>query len=146
MLCSQVCVSYEQGGGPCLGGGHGGLGNSMKNSAHFAPRYEALFRVSDCLRAHEDIEELFRVLPRQLHPVLDFNYMSFFLNSESADGACWFVPDDDDHSALTVTRDVPIEQVHVSWAFEHQQPAIIGKLDQEVRFSGSKRLLSERGL
>jgi len=118
----------------------------MNNSAHLAPRYEALFRVSDCLRAHQDIEGLFRVLPLQLHPVLDFNYMSVFLNIESADEASWYVLDDDDQSALTVARAVPIEQAHVSWAFEHQQPAIIGKLDQEVRFSGSKQLLSERGL
>jgi transcriptional regulator with GAF, ATPase, and Fis domain len=118
----------------------------MNNSAHLAPRYEALFRVSDCLRAHQDIEGLFRVLPLQLHPVLDFNYMSVFLNTKSADGASWFVPDDDDHSALTVAREVLIEQAHISWAFKHQQPAIIGKLDREVRFSGSKQLLSERGL
>ena len=116
------------------------------NKSHLAPRYEALFRVSDCLRAHQDIEALFRVLPFQLHPVLDFNYMSVFLNTESADRASWFVPDDDDHSALTVARDVPIEQAHASWAFEHQQPATIGKLDQEFRVLGSKRLLSERGL
>jgi formate hydrogenlyase transcriptional activator len=116
------------------------------NNPHLAPRYEALFRVSDCLRAHQDIEGLFRVLPLQLHPVLDFNYMSVLLNTESADGASWFVPDDDDHSALTVARDVPIEHAHVSWAFEHQLPAIIGKLDQEIRFSGSERLLSEHGL
>jgi formate hydrogenlyase transcriptional activator len=121
-------------------------GSSMNNSAHLAPRYEALFRVSDCLRAHQDIEGLFRVLPLQLHPVLDFNYMSVLLNTGCADGASWFVPEDDDHSALTLARDVPIEQAHVSWAFEHQQLAIIGKLDQEIRFSGSKRLLSERAL
>jgi formate hydrogenlyase transcriptional activator len=118
----------------------------MNYSAHLAPRYEALFRVYDCLRAHQDIEGLFRVLPLQLHPVVDFNYLSVFLNAGSADGASWFVPDEDDHSALTVARDIPIEQAHVSWAFEHQQPAIIGKLDREVRFSGSKRLLNDRGL
>jgi len=41
----------------------------MNNSAHLAPRYEALFGVSDCLRAHQDIEGLFRILPLQLHPV-----------------------------------------------------------------------------
>jgi len=126
--------------------GHVCLGSSMNSSAHLAPRYEALFRVSDCLRAHQDIEGLFRVLPLQLHPVLDFNYMSVFLDTESADGASWYVLDDDDQSALTVARDIPIEQAHVSWAFEHQQPAIIRKLDQEARFSGSKRLLTERGL
>jgi transcriptional regulator with GAF, ATPase, and Fis domain len=118
----------------------------MNTSAHLAPRYEALFRVSDCLRKHKDIEGLFRVLPLQLHPVLDFNYMSVLMNTGSADGVSWFVPDDDDRSALTLARDVPIEEAHVSWVFEHQQPAIIDKLDREVRFSGSKRLLSERGL
>jgi transcriptional regulator with GAF, ATPase, and Fis domain len=117
----------------------------MNYSAHLASRYEGLFRVSDCLRAHQDIEGLFRVFPAQLHPVLDFNYISVFLNAESANRASWFVPDDD-HSILTLARNVPIEQAHVSWVFEHQQPAIIGKLDQEVRFSGSERLLSERGL
>src|SRR5258706_11411919 len=90
------------------------LVNSMNTSAHLAPRYEALFRVSDCLRAHKDLEGLFRVLPLQLHPVLDFNYMSVFLNADSVDGASWFVPDDDDHSALTVAQEVPIEQAQVS--------------------------------
>jgi transcriptional regulator with GAF, ATPase, and Fis domain len=118
----------------------------MNNSGHLAPRYEALFRVYDCLRAHQDIEGLFRVLPLQLHPVLDFNYMSVYLNSESAKGASWFVPDDNDHLALTVAREVPIEHAPVSWAFEHQQAVTIDKLDLEVRFSGSNRLLSERGL
>src|SRR5580658_4200002 len=36
-------------------------------------------------------------------------------------------------------------EAHVCWVFEYQQSAIIGKLAQKVRFSGSKRLLSERG-
>jgi formate hydrogenlyase transcriptional activator len=118
---------------------------SMNHSALLASRYEALFRVSDCLSVHRDITELFRVLPLQLHPVLDFDYMSVFLNSESANGACWYVPDDEP-SALTLARDVPIEQAHVSWAFEHQQPAVIPDLDQGTRFSGANRLLSHRGL
>jgi formate hydrogenlyase transcriptional activator len=72
--------------------------------------------------------------------------MSVLLDTGSVDGASWFVPDNDDHSALTLARDVPIEQPHVSWVFEHQQLAIVGSPDQEIRFSGSKRLLSERGL
>ena len=125
--------------------GHVSLGSSMNNSAHLAPSYEALFRISDCLRVHRNIQGLFRVLPLQLQPVLDFNYMSVFLNSRSAVEAFWYVPDDDDRSALTVARDVPIEHAHVSWAFEHQQPAIIRKVDQEAWFTGSQQLLTERG-
>src|ERR1700693_876114 len=118
-------------------------GDGLVGSAHLAPRYEALFRVSDCLRAHRDMQGLFRALPLQLRPVVDFNYLSVLLDTGSADGVSWFVPDDD-ISVLTLARDVPIEQAHVSWVFEHQQPDIIAKLDQGLRFSGSKRLLSER--
>src|SRR5580658_1117576 len=121
-------------------------GDGLISSGHLAPRYEALFRVSDCLRAHRDMQGLFRALPLQLRRVVDFNYMSVLLDAGSADGASWFVPDDDDQSTLTLARDVPIEQAHVSWVFEHQQPGTIGKFDQGVRFLGSKRWLSERGL
>jgi len=112
--------------------------STMNHSTHFAPRYEALFRVSDCLRAHRDVEGLFRVLPFQLHPVLDFDYMSVFLNQDTGNGASWYVLDNEDHSVLTPARDVPIEQAHVSWAFKHQQPAVIPQLDQGT--------LSGRGL
>ena len=114
--------------------GHLCLESSMNDSAHLAPRYEALFRVSDCLRVYRDIEELFRVLPLQLHPVLDFDYMSVFLNSDTANGAHWYVLDGDDEPALTPSRDVPFEQAHVSWAFEHQKPAVIQQLDQGLDF------------
>ena len=117
----------------------------MNNAAQLAPRYEALFRVSDCLSAHQDLPNLFRALPGQLQPVLDFDYMSIFANAESASGACWYVPETNS-SALTLAREVPIERVHVSWAFENQQPAVIADLDEETRFSGANRLLSHRGL
>ena len=120
--------------------------SGMNNSAHLAPRYEALFRVFDRLRVHRDLEAFFRVLPLQLHPVLDFDYMSIFLDKESTDGPCWYVLDDEDQTALTTARNVPIEQAHVSWLFEHQQPVVIAKLDQDARFSGANRLLRHRGL
>jgi formate hydrogenlyase transcriptional activator len=116
----------------------------MSHSAQFAPRYEALFNVSDSLREYRDIKELFQALPLQLQPVLDFDYMSVFLNDESSNGSYWYVLDD--QSALTLAQDVPMEQAHVPWAFENQQPAVVRKHEDEARFSGSKRLLSERGL
>jgi transcriptional regulator with GAF, ATPase, and Fis domain len=100
----------------------------MNNSAYLAPRYEALFGVSDRLRVNRDIRELFRVLPLQLRPVLDFDYMSVFLSAQSSNQASWYVLDGDDQPALTLARDVPVEQAQVFWAFEHQQPAVAPQL------------------
>ena len=119
---------------------------SVYNSAQVSPRYEALFKVSDCLRAHRDLRELFRILPGQLCSVLDFDYMSIFLNREFPAGGCWYVLDDEDPSTLTSARDMPLEQACVSWAFEHQQPVMIPALHEEPRFSSANRLLNDRGL
>lgn len=117
----------------------------MTESMNFSPRYEALFSVSDCLRRQRDLTGLCRVLPFQLHPVVDFDYMSVFLHEESGKGGSWYVPDDKDHSVLKAVREVPAEQTPVSWAFENQRPAVIPE-SGDAGFLGSNRLLNDRGL
>jgi len=118
----------------------------MHSCEQIAPRYEALFRVADCLKGHRDIEGLFRDLPFQLQPALDFDYMSVYLSKETASGSCWYVLDREQRGALTLSRDVPIEHALVSWAFEHQQSAVIPELDRQAPLSDSNLVLGERGL
>ena len=45
--------------------------------------------IFDALRVHRDLEQLVRVLPRALQPVLDFDYMSLFLDRAVARGATY---------------------------------------------------------
>jgi len=119
----------------------------MHYSASPAVRYEALFRASDCLMVHRDLDGLFRDLPLQLHPVLDFDYMSVFLSQEPGSGACWYVLEhDEDQAVLTRARAVPVEQTHVSWVFECQQLAVIPELVRDTQFCGANRLLTDQGL
>ena len=103
--------------------------------------------IFDALRVHRDPDQLVRVLPRALQPVLDFDYMSLFLDREVARGAMWYVPPGEDQPSLTLTptREIPIEAVQASWVFEHQQPAVIPRLEQDTQFLDAKRLLRERG-
>src|SRR5271165_942536 len=123
------------------------LGSNMHYSAFPAIRYEALFRASDCLGAHHDLEKLFRALPVQLQPVLNFDYMSIFLREEPGNAASWYVINrEEDPAVLSRAQAVPVEQAHVSWAFEHQKPAVIPDLDQDTLFLGANRLLSNQGL
>jgi len=78
---------------------------------------------------------------------LDFDYMSLFLDREVARGAMWYVPHGEDQPSLTLTptREIPIEAVQASWVFEHQQPAVIPRLEQDTQFLDARRLLRERG-
>jgi len=103
--------------------------------------------IFDALRVHRDPDQLVRVLPRALQPVLDFDYMSLFLDRGVARGAVWYVPHGEDQPSLTLTptREIPIEAVQASWVFEHQQPAVIPRLEQDTQFLDARRLLRERG-
>jgi len=100
------------------------------------------------LKGHRDLGHLVRGLPIALQPVMDFDYMSLFLDGEITRGPVWYVPAQGGTLpglTLTPTHDRPNEAAHALWAFEHQLPAIIPRLDQETRFMGAKSLL-KRGL
>src|SRR6266852_8621523 len=103
--------------------------------------------IVEALRAHRDVNQLVGVLPRVLHPLVEFDYMSLFVDREVPRGAGWYVPASEDQPivALTPTREIPIETAQASWVAEHQQPAVSPRLDEDTRFLGAKRLLRERG-
>ncbi len=123
------------------------LESDMHHSASPVVRYEALFRASDCLRVHRDLEGLFRALPFQLQAVLDFDYISVFLSQEPGNGACWYVLDhDEDQAVLTRSRAVPVEQAHVSRVFEDQQSVVMPELELEAQTCAANRSLKAQGL
>jgi formate hydrogenlyase transcriptional activator len=99
------------------------------------------------LRGHRDLSQLVRVLPLALQPLLEFDYISLFLDEEITGGATWYVPHGEDQPtlSLTPTREIPIEAVQASWVFEHQAPAVCPRLDEDTRFPTAKALLRERG-
>jgi len=103
--------------------------------------------IFQALRAHDDLNQLVRGLPRALQPVLNFDYMSVFLDRGTASGATWYVPHEEHQPSLvlTPTHEIPIEAAQASWVLEHQLPAVIRRLDEDTRFSWANRLLSERG-
>lgn len=78
------------------------------------------------LRGLRDLSRLVRALPLALRPVVEFDYMSLFLDKDIASGPMWYVSHGEDQPTLTLTpaREIPIEAVQASWVFEHQRPAV----------------------
>ena len=62
-------------------------------------------------------------LPSQLQPLVDFDYMSVLLKKESSAKPYWYVLDEGERSALTLSPEIPFEHPYMAWAFDHQQPA-----------------------
>jgi formate hydrogenlyase transcriptional activator len=98
------------------------------------------------LRMPGDFPEVLKGLPVALRPVLDFDYLSLFLDTAPEDGTNWYVLGGGDRSLLTPTREAPIEAALASWVFQRQEPVVIPKADRESRFGGVPRLLGQRGL
>jgi formate hydrogenlyase transcriptional activator len=91
------------------------------------------------LRGLRDLSQLVRVLPVALRPVVDFDYMSLFLDKEIAAGPMWYVLHGEDRATLTLTpaREIPIEAVEAAWVFEHQRPAVSPSFMRERGFQSA---------
>src|SRR5216684_5441042 len=92
-----------------------GTSRGDRSRSPYVDRHTALRRcempdsIFEALRAHRDVKQLVGVLPRVLHPLMEFDYMSLFLDREVPSGAGWYVPASEDQPivALTPTREIP---------------------------------------
>src|SRR3977135_4365234 len=107
-------------------------------------RYEALLRVSQTLISIRSSEELFSILARELHAVVNFYVMGVGIYDEKT------------HEMNTMSYGEPglplqaprfaPEETFSWWVYQHQEPLIIPKLDEETRFPAVTAMLGSRGV
>jgi formate hydrogenlyase transcriptional activator len=109
-------------------------------------RLEALFRVSQAISVYRNPKELFRVLARELHQVVAFDFVAIFLYDpeknkvrtallETLQGPEFILPDD-----------FPSEETITWWIYNHQQPVVISSRDAESRFPHMMKLYAQSDL
>ncbi len=106
-----------------------------------AMRYEALIRVAQVINEHRDCEELFRSLARELHSVVDFDYVAVVLCDAEANRACFHLLDPEDLERPLPKPQFESRETFGWWVYEHQQPLVIPFLRQETRFPQMVRFL-----
>src|SRR5437870_4917287 len=107
-------------------------------------RYEALLRVSQTLISIRSSDELFSILARELRAVVNFYVMGVGIYDEKT------------HEMNTMSYGepgVPLqapkfapEETFSWWVYQHQEPLIIPKLDEETRFPAVTAMLGSRGV
>ena len=104
--------------------------------------------IFNALAEHRDVAALIAALPATLRCLLEFDYMSLFLDGAIAGAAGWYVPADADRPVVTLipTTDPPIEAAQASRVIEHQQPAVSPRFGEAVRFSQQSRAFNRRAL
>jgi formate hydrogenlyase transcriptional activator len=108
-----------------------------------AARYESLVRVSEALRAYHDVNELFRSLARELHPVVHFSFLGLALYDEQTGTVAPHVLEasGDPAPPPTLTSD---EQL-TYWVIQHQKPLVIPSVEHETRFAQEMAYLRGQG-
>jgi PAS domain S-box-containing protein len=122
------------------------MSGTMQRRAESAltDRYEALLRVSQTLISIRSLEELFRLLARELRAVVNFYVVGLGIYDEKTHEirlTSYGEPGD----PLQVPKFAP-EETFTWWVYHHQQPLIIPSLDAETRFPAVVEMLKNRGV
>ena len=108
-----------------------------------ADRYEALIRLAEAIRTHQQPGDLFQVLVRELREVVHFDAVAQY--DESLNKVNWHLgslckPVSNPY------RNLGKEQTIAWWVQHHQQALVISSVDSEQRFPEMMEILRECGI
>src|SRR6202047_4505191 len=106
-------------------------------------RYEALLRATAAFASCRDCESFERRFASDLRHVIDFDYLNFVIFDETDCTVEWRLFESTVKSPAIFEADLSSDETTSGWVYEHQQLLVIGDWDQESRFPGLKRILSE---
>ena len=114
-------------------------------SKGLGPRYEALIRLAEAIRSHQDEKDLFRTLANELHRVVEFDGLWHF--DGAANRVLWhFVEPYDTKLETRRLEAVPKEEKLAWWVYRNQEPVVIRLNDQDSRFPLRHDRLASVGL
>jgi formate hydrogenlyase transcriptional activator len=106
-------------------------------------RYEALLRATAAFASCRDCESFERRFASDLRGVIDFDYLNFVIFDEADSTAEWRLFESTVKSAAISEAQLSTNETTSGWVYQHQQLLVIGEWNQESRFLGFKKILSE---
>jgi PAS domain S-box-containing protein len=109
-------------------------------------RLEALFRVSQAISVYRNPKELFRVLAKELHQVVAFDFVAIFLYDAEKNKVRTALLETVQGPEFVIPDDFPAEETITWWIYNHQQPVVISSRDAESRFPRMMKLYAQSDL
>src|SRR6516164_2037773 len=118
------------------------VGTVMERESSAAPRYEALIRISNSIRASKEPHDLFEILVDELSKVIPFDAIAQF--DESANKVHWHLgPACQKHQ--TCPSEVEAGELP-RLVYRTQETVVLGTIDGETLFPSFTRKMRENGL
>src|SRR5579862_2756796 len=108
--------------------------------------YEALIRVSQAIGAHRDPEPLFRALAKELHSVIEFDSIAVVQYGDTGKALYWHLAERCRQVAEAQRSKVSEQESIIRWVYDHQQPVVVPRVEQDARFPRMMDVISECGI
>ena len=102
--------------------------------------------VARIIASRRTLSDLFHDLAERLHHLLDFSYLGVMLYDPAQHVLRLHKLESAAPGPLRPGAAFAVEDIPSGWVWQHQQPLVIGDLDQETRFPRAMQALRAHGL
>src|SRR6266481_2683890 len=111
-----------------------------------ATRFESLVRVSNAIGTHRDPQELFGALVRELHQVVQFDYIGVSIRDEKSNTFHRHSIDAETEAVIPPDPELPMEESDAWWVYQNQEPLITSLEGLDARCSKFQEILKKYGI
>src|SRR6266849_5889046 len=111
-----------------------------------ATRFESLVRVSNAIGTHRDPQELFGALVRELHRVVQFDYIGVSIRDEKSNTFHRHSIDAETEAVIPPDPELPMEESDAWWVYQNQEPLITSLEGLDARCSKFQEVLKKYGI
>lgn len=106
-------------------------------------RYKSLLEVSRAIASNQNQTELFSELAHHLRQVVRFDFLNVLLHEPAHNVMRLYLLEGVRHKYIEPGAEFPVDESFAGWVWQHHEPYIISKVDEETRFPKSLAVLRE---
>ncbi len=109
-------------------------------------RYETLIRVSNVIGTYRDQHELFRMLVRELHQVVRFDYVGVVIHDERSNTFQQHCVDAETEAVVAPDPELEMQESDAWWVYQNQEPLVTSLETHDARFSKFQVVVKKYGV
>src|ERR1700739_3296385 len=109
-------------------------------------RYETLIRVSNAIGTYRDPKDLFRVLVRELHRVVQFDSVGVSVYDEKSNTFHRHFLDAETEAAIPPDPELTMEESDAWWVYQHQEPMVTSLVVHHAQDCKFREILKKHGI
>src|SRR5258708_40259597 len=110
----------------------------------FATRFELLVGVLNAIGTHRDPKDLFSALVRELHRVVQFDYIAVYIRDEKSNTFHRRSLDAETEAPVPPDPELAMEESDAWWVYQNQEPLITSLDARDAGFSKFQEILRTR--